>query len=138
MSMMVNPVSVSNVRFCGETNTADVLGRAGKFSNGAAAPEAPAITAEQAPKKKKSHKFLKTIVTLAVVAGALSALPKVFPNAIKTIEKDAMKDAKFMQKAGHYLATVGEGIAKYTYKPIMNLFKRDKGETAAAAAKFFA
>ena len=59
MSMMVNPISVSNVRFCGETNTADVLGRAGKFSNGAAAPEAPAITAEQAPKKEKVSQVFK-------------------------------------------------------------------------------
>lgn len=134
MSMMVNPVSVSNVRFCGEANAADVLGRAGKFSNGAAAPEAAATT-EQAPKKKKSHKFLKTVVTLAVVAGALAALPKVFPNAIKTIEKDAMKDAKFLQKVGHYLAKVGEGIAKYTYKPIVNLFKKDKGKAAGEAGE---
>ena len=137
MSMMVNPVSVSNVRFCGETNTTEVLGRAGKFSN-ASTQETTTVNAEQAPKKKKSHKFLKTIATLAVVAGALAALPKVFPNAVKTIEKEAMKDASLMQKAGHYLATVGEGIAKYTYKPIMELLKKDKGETVASAAKLFA
>lgn len=142
MSMMVNPVSVSNVRFCGEANAADVLGRAGKFSNGAAAPEAASVTAEQAPKKKKSYKFLKTVAALVVVAGALAALPKIFPNAIKTIEKDAMKDAKFMQKVGHYLAVAGEGIAKYTYKPLVNLFSKDKGKTAGeageVAAKLFA
>lgn len=130
MSMMVNPVSMSSVRFCGGTEGADILGRPGKFANANPSAEAPA--AEKAP-KKKSHKLLKTIVGLAVVAGALVALPKAFPNAIKVLGEDAMKNATFTQKAGHYLATVGEAIGKYTYEPIAKLFKGKEKEVAEAA-----
>ena len=66
MSMMVNPVSMSSVRFCGGTEGADILGRPGKFANANPSAEAPA--AEKAP-KKKSHKLLKTIVGLADGSG---------------------------------------------------------------------
>lgn len=135
MSMMVNPVSMSSVRFCGGVEGADILGRPGKFANANPSAEAPA--AEKAP-KKKSHKLLKTIVGLAVVAGALVALPKAFPNAIKVLGEDAMKNATFTQKAGHYLATVGEAIGKYTYEPIAKLFKGKEKEVADAATNVVA
>lgn len=135
MSMMVNPVAMSNVRFCGGTEGADILGRPGKFANATQSADAP--TAEKAP-KKKSHAFLKTIVGVAVVAAALVALPKAFPNAIKVLGEDAMKNATFTQKAGHYLAKAGEAIGKYTYEPIAKLFKGKEKEAAEAAANIVA
>lgn len=135
MSMMVNPVAMSNVRFCGGTDGADILSRPGKFAN--ATPSAEAPVAEKAP-KKKSHALLKTIVGLAVIAGALVALPKAFPNAIKVLGDEAMKNATWKQKVGHYLAIVGEGIGKYTYEPIAKLFKGKEKEAAQAAAEVVA
>ena len=136
MSMMVNPVAMSSVRFCGGAEGADVLSRPGKYANTEASADAPKT--DKAPAKKKSHGFLKTVAGLVVVAAALVALPKVFPNAIKVLGEDTMKNASWKQKAGHYLAKVGEGIGKYTYEPIAKLFKGKEKEVAEAATNVVA
>ena len=117
---MVSPIS--SVRFCGEqNNVSSILERPGKFSS-------PVSKAEQAPvEEKKSSgtgkKVVGTLATLAVVAATLAALPKVFPNAIKTLSQADKEAATLMQKVGHYVATAGEAIAKYTYEPVVKLFK---------------
>lgn len=118
--MMVSPIS--SVRFCGEqNNVSSILERPGKFSS-------PVPKAEQAPvEEKKSSgtgkKVVGTLATLAVVAATLVALPKVFPNAIKALSQADKEAATLMQKVGHYVATAGEAIAKYTYEPVVKLFK---------------
>lgn len=143
---MVN--SISGVRFCGDVDS--ILSRPGKFSNPAGANEtkAPSQSPAQAPaqaagEEKKSSgagkKVAGTIVTLAVIAAALVALPKVFPNAIKALSEAELKDAKWTQKIGHYVAEVGNAIGKYTYEPIAKLFSKNKGAANANAdSKFFA
>lgn len=124
--LAVNPIS--NVRF-GE-GPASILEREGAFSkpktDAASSNNAnPAAVSNEASKSgKKSNtgkKVVGTIVGLAVVAAALAALPKVFPNAIKELPKADRKG--FMKIVGHYVATVGNTISKYTYEPVVNLFK---------------
>lgn len=80
----------------------------------------------EAPKKshKKLNRFLKTVFGLAVVAAAVVALPKMFPAAIKALPKTSLENANLWQKAGHYTAVVADFIANYTYKPILDLFKK--------------
>ena len=125
---MVNPIS--SVRFCGDvSSSASILERPGKFSN--PAPQSETVNKPAAPEEKKSsgtgRKVVGTVATLAVIAAALVALPKIFPNAIKTLTKAELAEKPgFMKKAGHYLATIGEAIGKYTYEPIANLFKGKK------------
>ncbi len=139
---MVN--SISGVRFCGDVDS--ILSRPGKFSNPAGANEtkAPAQAPTQAGgEEKKSSgagkKVVGTVVTLAVIAAALVALPKVFPNAIKALSEAELKDAKWTQKIGHYVAEVGNAIGKYTYEPIAKLFSKNKGAANTNAdSKFFA
>lgn len=132
MSMMVSPVS--NVRFCGEADAANILGRPGKYSaSDAAQSNSSAAAPADGTPKKKSHKLLKTVIGLIVAAGVLAALPKVFPNAIKALDAETLKNATKGQKVGHYFAKIGEGIAKYTYKPILNLFKKKETQKEAAS-----
>lgn len=130
---MVN--SVSNIRFCGGAEMANLLSRPGKYSSGEtqtyAAAEAPAATA--AKKKSGGKLFLKTIIGLAVIAAGLVALPKLFPKAIKTLESEALKNAKFKEKLGHYLAKTGDFIGKYTYEPIAKLFNGKKAKLNTVA-----
>lgn len=135
--MMVN--SISSVRFCGDADS--ILSRPGKFSNPAQQTENPTTTQEAEKKTSGStgKKVVGTIATLAVLAAALVALPKIFPNAIKTLGDDALKNAKWTEKIGHYLAKTGEAIGKYTYEPIVKLFsKNKKPQTPPADSKFFA
>lgn len=123
MTMMVNSIS-PNVRFGNSAGTQNILERPGKYSG---QPQQPEVSPEAAGEKKSSgsgKKVLGTIATLAVIAGVLVALPKVFPNAIKALSKEDLANAKIMQKAGHYLAKTGETIAKYTYEPVANLVKK--------------
>lgn len=142
--LAVNPIS--SVRF--GDSPVSALDREGAFSKnkveGAAASTAPA-NASQVPEKKSStgKKVVGTIVGLAVVAAALAALPKVFPNAIKALSKEELAAKPgFMKKVGHYVATVGNAIAKYTYEPVVNLFKKKPpktdGNDASIATRIFA
>lgn len=118
---MVN--SISSVRFCGETTGANVLSRPGRFSGGDAQQTTAATTAPAGkPKKSGGKKLLKVLAGLVVVAGILAALPKVFPKAIKTLDAEALKKAKTMEKIGHYLAKTGEAILS----PFTKLFSKKK------------
>ncbi len=132
--LSVSPVSNNAVHFRAE-GTQNVLEREGAFAK-PKADQAAMPAADTAEKKSGSgKKVLGTIVGLVAVAAALVALPKLFPNAIKVLSEADMKNAKFMQKVGHYTAKVGEFIGKYTYEPIANLFKGKKSKEAAAAAE---
>lgn len=128
MTMMVNSIS-SNVRFGNTTGAQNILERPGKYSNPT---QQPATSAEAANEKKSSgtgKKVLGTIATLVVIAGVLAALPKVFPKTIKTLPTEELKNAKLMQKVGHYAAKTGETIAKYTYEPVVNLVQKWTNKT---------
>lgn len=137
--MMVSPIS--SVRFCGDVGgtSASILERPGKFSKPAA--QADTANNTSAPEEKKSSgtgkKIAGTIATLAVVAAALVALPKVFPNAIKVLnETELASKPGFMKKVGHYLAKTGETIGKWTYEPIVNLFSKNKKAPAPSSNIF--
>ena len=120
--MMVSPIS--SVRFCGEAKVLDLA------REGAHAKQAAPVPEAEKQKSGTGKKVLNTVIGLVVAAGVLAALPKVFPKAIKTLDAETLKDAKFMNKIGHYLAKAGEFIGKYTYKPIVRLFKKSpKAET---------
>ena len=125
---MVN--SISSVRFCGDT-TASVLSRPGKFAGAEGQYNTTATEPADKPKKSGGKKFLKFLATVAVIAGALAALPKIFPKAIKTLDGEALKNAKTMEKIGHYVATAGEAICK----PFTKLFaKKPKATTPSLPA----
>ncbi|MBR6723018.1 hypothetical protein IKL64_06150 [bacterium] len=128
MSMMVNPVSMSNVRFTGEAT--NVLERPGAFAKPAAEQVAPEVAAK--PKKKRTA--LKVLAGLVVAAAALVTLHKT--NVLKVLDDVALKDAGFMKKVGHYVSKAGEFIAKYTYDPVVKFFSKfgKKGAEAAGEA----
>lgn len=126
MSMMVNPVSMSNVRFTGEAT--NVLERPGAFAK----PTTEAAPAEVAAKPKKKHTALKIIGALAVVAAALVTLNKT--NVLKVLDDVAFKDAGFLKKVGHYVSKAGEFIAKYTYDPVASKLSQWFGKKGAEAA----
>lgn len=133
--LSVNPVSNNVIRFRGtEAASSSVLERNGAFSKPSAdanvSAQMPAVEGEE-KKSGTGKKVLGATLGLVAVAAALVALPKVFPNAIKELSKAELKDAKFMTKVGHYFATAGNAIGKYTYEPIVNLFK-GKGKAADA------
>lgn len=129
--MLVN--SISSVRFCGETaasGSSSILERPGKYSSSASAStqEAPAAPAQEEKKSSGTgRKIAGAVVTLAVIAAALAATPKIFPK-LKLDEAQLAQKPGFMKKVGHYIALAGEKIARYTYEPIVNLFKRGKAE----------
>jgi len=136
--MMVSPVS--SVRFCANEAPKVDLAREGAHSKNAAAataanPASAAPVSDEAAKKSGTgKKVLKAVIGLAVVAGVLAALPKMFKGSIKVLEGDALTDATKLQKVGHYLAKVGEAISDYTYRPILKLFKDKDAEKVAEAA----
>lgn len=115
---MVSPIS--SVRF---GNAPVDLAREGAHSKAATKPEtAPA--SEAAEPKKSKHKVLKTVIGLAVAAAALVTLHKT--NVLKTLDTAILKDTKWYSPKliGHYLSKAGEKIAKFTYDPLVNLFKK--------------
>lgn len=124
MSMMVNPVSMSNVRFTGEPT--NVLERQGAFAKPAAEQAAPA---EVAAKPKKKHTALKVLGGVVVAAAALVALRKT--NVLKVLDELALKEAGIFKKAGHYLAKAGEFVAKYTYDPVAKFIGKMFGKKGA-------
>lgn len=135
MSMMVNPVSMSNVRFTAGEGT-NVLERPGAFSK-PVDNQAAALNDEVAAKpKKKNRAALLSLAGVVVAAATLAVLAK--KNVVKTLNNVEFKEAKFMDKVSHYLAKAGEFIAKYTYDPVAKLcskwFGGKKGEKVAEAA----
>ncbi len=137
---MVN--SISNVRFCGDTNSvASLLERPGKYSNPAPKADAnpAAAPVEEKQSSGKGKKVLGVVGTLVVAAAVLAALPKVFPNAISKLTKDELAAKPgFMKKVGHYVAKVGNAIYDYTCQPIVNLFKGKGKKVADNAANLVA
>lgn len=122
---MVN--AISGVRFRGAEQAAAInpLERPGKFAKPETPPEA---TLDKEKKSGSTGKTIaKTVVGLAVIAGALATLPKLFPNAVKALPTEELANAGIMDKATHYLAKAGEYIAKYTYDPIKNLIAKTNG-----------
>lgn len=126
--MSVN--SVSSVRFCAaaQAPATNVLERPGKFSKPADQSATQPATQDVAKEEKSGacKKILTTVAGLLVVAAALVALPKFFPNAIKVLSAEEKDGAKWTQKIGHYVALAGSTIAKYTYEPIVKLFSHKK------------
>ena len=114
--LSVSPVSSVNFR----SSQID-LAAPGKYSNPVSSDQVSVVDGSP---KKKSRKFLKTVLGLAAAAAVLVALPKLFPKAIKVLSAEEKEGAKFMQKVAHYLASAGEVMGKYTYEPIANLFKK--------------
>lgn len=125
MSMMVNPVSMSNVRFTGEGT--NVLERPGAFAK----PAEQAAPAEVAAKPKKKRTVLKALAGLAVAAATLVVLKKT--NVLKVLDDVALGDAGILKKAGHYLAKAGEFVAKYTYDPVAKFVGKLFGGKGAEA-----
>ena len=105
--------SVSNVNFRGS----EMFERPGKYSN-------PITQDPQTPAKKSSttKKVVGVIGTLAVIAAALVGLAK--GNVVQKLGADALKEAGIWKKAGHYLATAGEYISKYTWDKAAALFAK--------------
>ena len=120
---MVN--AISGVRFRGAEQAATInpLERPGKYAKPETPPEAPVDKEKKSGSAGKT--FAKTVVGLAVIAGALVALPKVLPNVIKALPTEELANAGIMDKAAHYLAKAGEFIGKYTYEPIRNLIAKN-------------
>ena len=116
--------SVSPVSFRSSTAAApvaqDPFSRPGKFTM----PDATAPTAEP---KKKGKFFKKLAIGLGVavaVAGALIAGVRTG----KLNKLDDLADAKFMQKAGHYLAVAGEWLNNKAWQPMVKFFSRKSAE----------
>lgn len=121
--LAVNPIS--SVRF-GEGSVA--LDREGAFAKPKAENSAMQQPVQDEVKKSgTAKKIVGTILGLAAVAGALAALPKVCPNAIRVLSKDELAAKPgFAKTLGHYVAVIGNKIAEYTYEPIVKLFKGKK------------
>lgn len=125
MSMMVSPISASNVRFTANSGTS-ILDRPGAYTK---APESNDTAAVVVDKPKKKHTALKVLGTLLVAAATLVTLKKT--NVLKVLDEVALKDAKFMSKIGHYLGKAGEAIASVTYDPVAKLCGKWFGKKAA-------
>lgn len=120
---MVSPISA--VRFtANEAPAVNPLEREGAFSR----PRTDVPTDAPVKKSGKGKKILKTVGVIAAVAAALVGLNKF--GVTKVLESGALKDAKLMQKVGHYVGKAGETIAKYTIDPLMALFKSKKPTTS--------
>lgn len=115
MSMMVSPISASNVRFTANAGTS-LLDRPGAYTK---VPEANDTAAVVDAKPKKKRTALKVLGTLLVAAATLVTLKKT--NVLKVLDEVALKDAKIMSKIGHYLGKAGEAIASVTYDPVAKL-----------------
>ena len=112
---MISPVSMANVQFTAQpVSNESVLSRKGAYTRDIA----PEINS---PKKKKNG-FKKFLIATLVAAATLVTLNKT--NVLKVIPKENLADAKFLQKAGHYLAQAGEFIGKYTVDLAVNGFNK--------------
>lgn len=121
---MVSPISA--VRFtANEAPAVNPLEREGAYSK----PKTDVPADAPAKKSGTGKKVLKTVGVLAAVAAALIGLNKF--GVTKVLESGALKDAKFMQKVGHYVGKAGEFLAKYTIDPLMKLFGSKAAATVA-------
>lgn len=131
--MALSPIS--SVRFCGEaapaqnttateTNTNNVLERPGAFAKQPEGDKVDLSTADKTEKKKGGHAIRNTVIGVVVAAAALVGLTK--GKVINKLGEEALKDLKFYdpKKIGHYLATAGEWISKYTYDQVAKLWAK--------------
>ncbi len=129
--MALSPIS--SVRFCGEAapaqetkaaNTNNVLERPGAFAKQPEGDKVDLSTTDKAEKKKGGHAIRNTVIGVVVAAAALVGLTK--GGVLTKLGEDALKDLKFYspKKIGHYLATAGEFISKYTYDQVAKLWSK--------------
>ena len=132
---MINSVSAVSFKAATPAQSAqDRINAPGKFTR----PEASAPKVQDAPKKK--HGFLKTLAGLVaaavVVGGAL--LLGVKKGGLKVLDDVALKDAKFKQKVGHYLAKAGDWVDTKIWQRLTGAGKKAAeaaGEAADEAAE---
>lgn len=125
------PISpVSNVSF-----TAVDFARPGKYS------QQDIPESVQAPAESKGKKAGKIILTTAAILAAVAAIVTGLTKGGVVSKLETLEGAKFLDKLKHYTAVAGDTIAKYTYEPIVALFKgkgtaevADVAEEAAEAA----
>lgn len=115
--------SVSAVSFKANTpgvQAQDPISRPGSYTK----PEVAPSKADKGSKKK--HEFLKglvgVVVAAAVVGGALLVGFK--KGALKVLDAGAVKDAKIMQKVGHYLGTAGKWLDSNVWQKIPFVAKK--------------
>ena len=106
--------SVSSVNFRGS----EMFERPGKYSAQHVA-QNPQVPAKSGSTTKK---VVGVVGTLVAIAAALVGLTK--GKLVEKLGADALKDAGIMKKAGHYLATAGEYISKYTWDQVAKLFTK--------------
>lgn len=129
--MALSPIS--SVRFCGEAapaqetkaaNTNNVLERLGAFAKQPEGDKVDLSTTDKTEKKKGGHAIRNTVIGVVVAAAALVGLTK--GGVLTKLTEDVLKDTKFYnpKKIGHYLATAGEFLSKYTYDQVAKLWAK--------------
>lgn len=122
--LMIN--SVSSVSFRANA-PADIISRPGTYA---------IVDADPKAAKKEKHSNLKgaalALGSAVLISGALIYGSK-GGKWFKPIEGE-LKDAKLMDKISHYLNKAGSKLDEKVWTPIVNLFKKGKGEEAAEKA----
>ena len=103
---MIGAVSGVNFRGAATQEAQSPFSRPGKYS---ASVDELVI---DKPKKKKGGFFKALGITLLVAGAVAAGLAFGQGKIFKVLDKEALKNAKFYEKAGHYLGVAGENIAK--------------------------
>lgn len=115
--------SVSSVNFCAATPN-DIISRPGAFTK----PSSPAPQA--IPEKKgKALKTLAAVVALGIATAGMLVYGAKNGKWFKQL--DNLADAKFLDKAKHYLAYAGNKIDEKVLKPALELIQRFKPNKAS-------
>lgn len=129
--MALSPIS--SVRFCGEAapaqetkvaNTNNVLERPGAFAKQPEGDKVDLSTTNKTEKKKGGHAIRNTVIGVVVAAAALVGLTK--GGVLTKLTEDVLKDTRFYspKRIGHYLATAGEFLSRYTYDQVAKLWAK--------------
>lgn len=125
---MISSVSAVSFKANPQTQSAqDRINSPGKFTK----PETAAPA--QAPKKK--HRFLKAlagIVAAAIVVGG-AALLGFKKGKLNVLDAEALKNAGFMEKAGHYFGKLGNWVDSNIWQKIPGVAKRAAQATRQTA-----